>query len=447
MAGRAATTCVPIDTGPPGGQLLGARPGRASVWLVALLILLARSPAAFAKEWSVHPGQSIAAALRTAGPGDTITVARGYYPEHLVIDKPLRLRGVDRPTLSGGNRGDVIRVKAPDVTIEGLIVRDSGSDLSAQNAGIYVEPGADRAVIRNNVLVYNLFGLWIEKVKDVEVNHNRIIGKRDFSSAQRGNGIQLYNTTGAKIIGNEVSYARDGIYVDVSHHAVFRGNRMHHLRYGSHYMNSNDNLWEDNESYLNRGGLALMEVRRQVVRNNRAWGNSDHGIMLRTIQDSIIENNVVAGNSRGFFIYDAEYNVLRGNLIIANKVGAHVWAGSIHNEVDGNDFIQNRDQVRYVAAKDEEWGKERGNYWSNYAGWDADGNGVGDVPYEANDLVDRLTWKYPLMKLLLNSPAVHTLRLISRQFPLLRSPSIVDRRPRMHQFSHNWSDWLAKQRY
>ena len=102
-----------------------------------------------------------------------------------------------------------------------------------------------------------------------------------------------------------------------------------------------------------------MEVRDQVVRNNRAWGNSDHGIMLRTIQDSVVEDNVVAGNSRGFFIYDAEYNVLQGNLVVDNRVGVHLWAGSIHNEVDGNDFIDNREQVRYVAARDEAWGASR----------------------------------------------------------------------------------------
>ena len=222
---------------------------------------------------------------------------------------------------------------------------------------------------------------------------------------------------------------------------------MHHLRYGTHYMNSNDNVWEDNESYLNRGGLALMEVRRQVVRNNKAWGNSDHGIMLRTIQDSVIENNVVAGNSKGFFIYDAEYNVLKGNLVIGNRIGIHLWAGSIHNEVEGNDIIQNRDQVRYVGAKDEEWGKGQGNYWSNYAGWDADGDGVGDVPYEANDVVDRLTWKHPMVKLLLNSPAVHSLRLIATQFPLLRVPSVVDKHPRMRPFHSNWSVWIDKQRH
>ena len=276
---------------------------------------------------------------------------------------------------------------------------------------------------------------------------NLITGKRDLASAQRGNGIQLYNTTGAQIIDNHISFTRDGIYVDISHHAVFRGNKIHHVRYGAHYMNSHHNLWEGNESYLNRGGLALMQVRNQVVRNNRAWGNTDHGIMLRSIQDSVIENNVVAGNSRGLFIYDAEYNVLKDNLVMGNRVGVHLWAGSIHNEVEGNDFIQNRDQIRYVASRDEEWGKRQGNYWSNYVGWDADGNGIGDVPYEANDVVDRLTWKHPMAKLLLNSPAVHSLRLIARQFPLLRSPSVVDKHPRIRPFHADWSAWIDKHRH
>jgi nitrous oxidase accessory protein len=150
---------------------------------------------------------------------------------------------------------------------------------------------------------------------------------------------------------------------------------MHHSRYGTHYMNSYHNLWEDNDTYYNRGGLALMEVRDQVVRNNRAWGNSDHGIMLRTIQDAVVENNVVAGNARGFFIYDAEYNTLRGNLVVDNQVGVHLWAGSVRNVVEKNDFISNREQVKYVASKDEPWGVKEGNHWSNYVGWDRNGDG------------------------------------------------------------------------
>ena len=419
---------------------------RGSKWLVMGCLWLAAF-CVHAAEWRVSPRQPIADVIARAAPGDTILVEHDHYPAHLVITKPLHLKGINRPTLDGGNSGDVIRIKSPDVIIEGFIISNSGADLTAQNAGIYLEPGSDRAIVRDNTINYTLFGLWIEKVKDVRVIGNNITGMRDLASAQRGNGIQLYNSSGAQIIANHISFTRDGIYVDVSNHALFRGNRLHHLRYGTHYMNSNNNVWEDNESYLNRGGLALMEVRNQVVRNNHAWGNSDHGIMLRTIQDSVIENNIVAGNGRGFFIYDAEYNVLRGNLVVGNRVGIHLWAGSIHNEVEENDLINNREQIKYVASKDEYWGVKQGNYWSNYVGWDRNGDGVGDVPYEANDMVDQLTWKYPAAKLLLNSPAVQTLRLVARQFPLLRATSIVDRHPRMLPFNKHWSIWLEKQRH
>ncbi len=408
------------------------------------LLGLVAAHAASAATATVQPGQDLQAAIRAAAPGDVIEVQRGFYRANLLIDKPLTLRGIGRPTLSGGQQGDTLRVTAPDVTIEGLIVRDSGDSLKDQNAGIYVYPGAHRAVVRHCDLSYNLFGLWIEKANDVVVESNVITGKREYNSSQRGNGVQLYNTTGARIIGNNISFVRDALYVDVSHHAIFRGNKLHHSRYGTHYMNSYYNLWEDNDSYYNRGGLALMEVRDQVVRNNRAWGNSDHGIMLRTIQDSLVENNVVAGNNRGFFIYDVEYATLKNNLIVDNHVGVHLAAGSTRNVVEGNDFIANREQVRYVGARDEVWGAKSGNHWDNYLGWDRDGNGIGDVRYEANDLVDRLTWRYPSIKLLLASPAVQALRLVAQQFPVLRVPSVVDPKPRMQPNNKQWSEWRDK---
>ena len=169
--------------------------------------------------------------------------------------------------------------------------------------------------------------------------------------------------------------------------------------------------------------------------------------MLRTIQDAVVEDNVVAGNARGFFIYDAEYNTLRRNLVVDNRVGVHLWAGSKNNRVEANDFIANREQVRYVGARDEPWGVEEGNHWSNYLGWDRDGDGRGDIPYEANDLVDRLSWRHPMVKILLASPALQTLRLVSRQFPILRAPSVTDAHPRMHPTHSDWSRWLGTHRF
>ena len=413
--------------------------GVAAVVLVAAL-------AADAATHRVRPGDDLQAAFAAARPGDVIEIERARYVGNFVVDKPLVLRGIDRPTLSGDLRGDTLRIKAPDVVVEGLIVADSGDSLRDQNAGIYLDPGAHRVTVRDSELTYNLFGLWIEKADDVRVERNVITGKRDYASPQRGNGIQLYNTRGARIVGNRISFVRDALYVDVAHHAEFRGNRLHHSRYGTHYMNSYHNLWEDNDSWSNRGGLALMEVRHQVVRNNRTWGNSDHGIMLRTLQDSVIENNVVAGNSRGFFIYDVEYATLRGNLIVDNHVGVHLAALSTRNVVQGNDFVANREQVRYLGTRDERWGGApgEGNFFSNYLGWDRDGDGVGDLPYEANDLVDRLLWRHPMVRMLLASPAVQALRVVAQQFPVLRAPSVVDAHPAMRPHHPDWSPWIGR---
>ncbi len=408
------------------------------------LLLLGAALGAQAATVRVAPGEALQQAIDRAQPGDTVEIERGHYVGNFTVDKALTLRGINRPTLSGANQGDTVRVTSPDVTIEGLIVRDSGASLKDQNAGIYLRPGAHRAVVRHNDLTYNLFGLWIEKANDVRIEHNIITGKRELNSSQRGNGIQLYNTDGARITGNNIGFVRDALYVDVSHHAIFKGNKLHHSRYGSHYMNSYYNLWEDNDSYYNRGGLALMEVRNQLVRGNRTWGNSDHGIMLRTLQDSLVENNVIAGNNRGFFIYDVEYATLKGNLVVDNHVGVHLSAGSTRNIVEGNDFIGNREQIRYVGARDEVWGRDTGNHWSNYLGWDRNGDGVGDVPYEANDMVDRLSWRHPSVKLLLASPAIQALRLVGQQFPVLRVPTVVDPAPRMQPTNKQWYEWRDK---
>ncbi|GMG93998.1 nitrous oxide reductase family maturation protein NosD [Cupriavidus metallidurans] len=416
-------------------------------WVPILILLAGCLTGAQGATVRVAPGRPLQAAIDAARPGDVLEIERATYTGNFVIGKALTLRGVDRPTISGGQHGDTLRVTAPDVVVEGLIVRDSGDSLKDQNAGINILPGAHRAVVRHCDLTYNLFGLWIEKADDVRVEGNTITGKRDYNSAQRGNGVQLYNTQGARIIDNNISFVRDALYVDVSHHAIFKGNRLHHSRYGTHYMNSYYNLWEDNDSYNNRGGLALMEVRDQVVRNNRTWGNADHGIMLRTLQDSRVENNVVADNDRGFFIYDVEYTELRGNLVIGNQVGVHLSAGSTRNVVQGNDFIGNREQVRYLGARDEPWGgrkpseRDQGNFWSDYLGWDRDGDGIGDLPYEASDVVDRLIWRHPGVQLLLASPAVQALRFVSRQFPVLRVPTVVDAYPRAQPVNKNWSTW------
>lgn len=417
------------------------------VWVAAALWLgaaMAESvPATIAEqEWYVTDEAALQRALRTAPEGATVRVRPGVYHGPLRIDRPLVLRAEGRRTvIDGGMQGHVVEITAPDVTVEGFIIRNSGNDVQAEHSGIRVQPGAHRAVIRNNVFSYVTFGVYVEKADHVRIEGNRITGKRDFLSPKRGNGIQLYNTRHAQIIANDISFVRDGIYVDVSHDAVFRGNRLHHLRYGTHYMNSYRNVWEENEVFFTRTGLALMEVRDQVVRNNRVWGNSDIGIMLRTLQNGVVEGNVTAGNARGFFIYNTNYSVIRNNVIVDNEIGAHVSAGFTFNEVERNDFIGNAQNIRYAGTRTLTWGEKFGNHWSQYVGWDRDGDGIGDLPFEAVGVVDRLLWRYPLAQVLLSSPALELMRYVSAQFPVLKQPTVVDPHPRIkpiHQEGEAW---------
>src|SRR5690606_24393270 len=103
-------------------------------------------------------------------------------------------------------------------------------------------------------------------------------------------------------------------------------------------------------------------------------------------------------------------------------------------KVSGNAFVNNQQQVKYVATRLQEWSVEgEGNFWSDYLGWDRNGNGIGDVAYEPNDNIDRLLWTYPEVRLLMHSPAIQLLRWVQEAFPVVKSPGVKDSYPLMHQ--------------
>lgn len=88
--------------------------------------------------------------------------------------------------------------------------------------------------------------------------------------------------------------------------------------------------------------------------------------------------------------------------------------------------------MKYVGTRFQEWSEQgRGNYWSDNAAFDLNGDGLADQPYRPNDLVDRVVWTYSLAKLLLNSPAVQTVRFAQGQFPALFPGGVVDSFPLM----------------
>ncbi len=387
--------------------------------------------------------------LEAAPAGAVVTVSPGVYRVNLVIRKPLVLHGESGAVLDGGGRGDVVRVAAPDVTVEGFTIRGSGRDLTTMDAGVFVERHAANVLIRDNVIEDDLFGIWLDGCKAPRIIGNTVRGIRALRSPDRGDGIHLWNVHGGLIADNDVGDARDGIYIYVSDHVVIRGNTIHDLRYGVHYMYSNHNELAGNRTYDTRAGYALMDSDHLVIRDNTSIGDRNYGILMNYITYSDIVGNrvigvksalgyvtggstVAGGQGKALFAYNCVYNDIHGNLLADSGIGLHLTAGSEQNRIFGNAFVDNRRQVRYGNNRAEEWSHGgRGNYWSDYLGWDLNGDGIGDVPYVPNDAMDRLLWIYPAARLLINSPAVATVRWVQREFPVLAPPHVQDSHPLM----------------
>jgi nitrous oxidase accessory protein len=251
----------------------------------------------------------------------------------------------------------------------------------------------------------------------------------------------VWDADGVRITNNSVSFCRDGIYLELTSAAVVDGNDITDSRYAVHTMWCDDSRYSENYARGNLVGLALMFATRIEARRNILHNNRTHGILWVQVTRGQLDGNVMIGNTKGMFVYNSLYNTIRGNLVARNNLGGHYWGGSQENLVEANAFIENEIQVKFVAAKDQTW---HGNYWSDYGGWDVDGDGHGEVPYRSNTLVDALLWDYPLSKLLIASPAFQVLALAEREFPVITVPKAVDPSPLMTPPMGDWAALLER---
>jgi len=390
-------------------------------------------PALQGAQLEVTPQHDLNAVIAHAAPGDTLVIQSGTYAGPVEIDKQLRLLGNGESVIDGGGRGRVLTVNAPDTVVRGLIVQNSGISLANEDAGIFVTANAARAHIDHNVLRGNLIGVYLKGPADARVSNNTVIGRRDLRMNERGNGIHLWNTPGSVIERNDVRYGRDGIFVTTSRENVFRENRLRDLRFGVHYMYTNVSDVSDNVSQGNHIGYAIMFSHGLRVHGNVSEGDRDRGLVLNYANQSDIRNNVVMGGAhKCVFIYNANFNRVHGNRFQDCEIGIHFTAGSEGNEISGNAFIGNRTQVKYVGTRYVEWSVDgRGNYWSDNPTFDLNGDGLADLAYRPNDLVDQLLWRYPLAKLLVTSPALQVLRWAQAEFPALHPGGVTDSAPLM----------------
>lgn len=384
--------------------------------------------------------KSIEKALEIAKDGDTVRVYEGIYREKLVIDKSISLTGINMPSIIGDGTGTIIKITAPDTEVSGFHISGSGSSLSREDSGIDAE-NSPRTVIQNNVLEDVLFGVYIKNSPHSTVKNNLIRGK-EIAMPNRGDGIKVWYSSNIYILNNRLYDTRD-LVIWWSSNTLIRGNEVRNGRYGLHYMYSNDNVFEENRFIENSVGGFLMysnniEFYNNVFAHNKGLA-SGYGIGFKDLNNVVAENNLIIDNRVGLYLDNSPHlmdawNNIEKNVIAFNDIGVSLMPAIQRNVFTGNSFIDNFQQVQVRGGgqlKGNKWYKDgRGNYWSDYAGYDTDKDGVGDFPYIYESLFENIIDRYPSLRIFIYSPASRAIELAAEAIPVIKPrPILTDEFP------------------
>jgi nitrous oxidase accessory protein len=380
------------------------------------------------------------AAIASAQAGDVIQVPPGTYAGPLVISQPLTLVARGEVVLDGGGEGDVIQIKAPAVTVRGFTIRNTGKSLDRENAGITVL--APRAVIEDNTLQDVLFGVYLKGSTDSVIRGNTIGGK-DLAIQRRGDGIRIWQSHRTVIEDNVVRDSRDAV-MWFSHEVQLRRNHITNGRYGLHFMYSDHNTIEDNYLEDNSVGAFLMYSEGLILRRNvfaRNRGPSGYGVGLKDMDETTAQDNLFIGNRVGLHLDNSPssmrvHDQFARNVFAYNDIGVAFLPAVKRNRFRDNTFLENLEQVAILGggtfSGNDFTVQDRGNFWSDYRGYDADGDGLGDLPYESASLFENLMDREPKLRLFIFSPAQQAIELASRAFPVVKPrPKLSDSAPLM----------------
>ncbi|MGD8426877.1 MAG: nitrous oxide reductase family maturation protein NosD, partial [Balneolaceae bacterium] len=298
--------------------------------LTVTVVLLISSQLVLAQQITVSknsPVSTLKQAIAIADPHDTIVLQAGTYPEHdIVINKPLTIEGRGNVIIDGERKGFVLVVRSDSVTIRGLNVQHAKVSFINDNAAILLD-GVGHCVIENNILKDNFFGIYLAKSYDTIVRNNNISGHFTSESAS-GNGIHLWYSKNITVKGNRVDGQRDGIYFEFVENSHISDNySTHNLRYGLHFMFSDNCTYTNNTFRDNSAGVAVMYTHHVKMEGNHFihnWGSASYGLLLKEITDSSIKNNVFEHNTIGIYTEASNRIQVEHNEFLQNGWAARV---------------------------------------------------------------------------------------------------------------------------
>lgn len=415
--------------------------GPTAAGAIVVLAVAGGVPTADAHQASVK-ATSIAAAIEAAAPGDTVVIPAGVYRENLVVTKPVTLVAEGEAIIDGGGKGDVVRLEADGVTLRGFTIRNSGRDVADEPAGIRAI--GHRATIEGSRIEEVLYGVVLQNSNHHVVRQNQISSITSFPAERRGHAVYLWYSDGSRVEENRVELAKDGFFLGFATNTEISRNVVTGVRYGIHYMYADHNSFTSNTFRESVAGAAIMyssdiKLFDNEFAHNRS-GASGYGLLFKDVDDVEMVNNRIHHNRIGLTMEGAprtpgSFVTLRQNLIGYNETALSMFSTTSVTFVE-NTFTGNVQQVEGRGGDVGErntWAVDgRGNYWDDYRGFDANGDGVGDLEYRYEGAFDELVQRSEALRAYSFTFARTAVDLSARWFPVYRpKASVVDPHPLM----------------
>jgi nitrous oxidase accessory protein len=377
-----------------------------------------------------QPVKSIKQAINLAHDGDTILVDQGVYKEGaLTLTKSVTIIGREGATLDGENKFQILAITGKNITVKNLLFKNAGYSATNDYAAIKIVD-AENIRIENNTIINSYFAIHISNTYHPQILHNNIAGTPK-SEQLTGNAIHLWKCNYALIAGNHVQGHRDGIYFEFVTHSLVQDNLSeNNIRYGIHFMFSNDDTYFGNTFKKNGAGVAVMYSKKVTMMWNHFqenWGGSAYGILLKDISDSRIRRNIFYKNTVALHLEGTSRIEIEQNTFSQNGWAIKVQASCEDNNFHNNNFFGNSFDVATNGTM--VLNKFYNNYWDKYEGYDLNKDGIGDVPYHPVSLYASIIEENPNALLLMRSFMVNLLDKAEKAIPSLTPENLIDDKP------------------
>jgi nitrous oxidase accessory protein len=356
---------------------------------------------------------------------------RGHvYRGDFRITRPLVLVGDGRSVLEGSGHDTVLTIESDDVAIENLTVRHSGRRQTTEDAGIRAK--GTRVRVTDLAVEDTLFGITFAPCPHCEIDHCRVLGLNGDDRELRGDGIKLWESSDSIVRRNVVDGVRD-VVVWYSRRALLAQNTVRHSRYGTHFMYAHESVVKDSLIEDNTVGIFAMYSSRLHVDHNvlaGARGAAGMGIGFKESDGVVLSDNWLVANTTGIYLDRTPLSpskpvVFERNVIALNDVAVGFLGAEAGISFERNDFRENIALVDFEVDGQKLQAAFHHNHWSDYAGYDLDHDGVGDVPFEVKQLSRELVDSTPSLKLFQGTAAFGLIDSIAHVVPVFSSRVLI----------------------